>query len=246
MFSSLHDNRKGQHMSRSGLDSGILSFDSGIDLLGNVEFPVIEQKSVVETRIRATGSLVTLFSLGLLFVAGCSVYDAYLVYHYREVIDEQNEFCRWLIELEPESVSIFLCAKLLGTATVIGSVMVLAKYWRRAAHASLASLVVFQIGLMGYLHYYDSVDPDALRSGASVAESSQLPVGQGWDDDREAGMAVAIESPVADKKSKRTKSKTARSGRLQEGQSSGRARVRKSRQLKRIENQLRNLGSHSR
>ena len=237
-------------MSRSAIDSGILSFDSGIDLLSNVELPVIEQKSVAETRSWETGSLVSLFSVGLLLVAGCSVYDAFLVYQYRDVIDEQNQFCRWLIELEPESVSIFLVAKLMGTAAVIASVVTLAKIWRRAAHASLASLVVFQIGLMGYLHCYDSVAAQPATSpAASMGVLNQVPpVALGWDESTETEIADSVAATAGKKKSKRIGSNSTRSIRRGEpsGQPPARVRARKLRQLKRIEKELKNLDSRSR
>lgn len=82
----------------------------------------------------------------------CSVYDAYLVYAYREVIDEKNEFCKWLIELEPTFVSVFLLAKLSGTALVVASLFWLTRNWQRVATPVIGGMVLFQAGLMCYLH----------------------------------------------------------------------------------------------
>ena len=83
------------------------------------------------------------------------MYDAYLVFHFRKTIDEQNPFCAWLITLEPEFVSVFLLGKCLGTIGVVSAMIGLFKYWRRVAFPVAVSLVVFQIGLMSYLHCTD-------------------------------------------------------------------------------------------
>lgn len=93
---------------------------------------------------------------GIAFIVMASVYDAWLVYAYREVIDEENKFCRWLISLEPTHVSIFMVAKLSGTAMVATSLVALLKYWSRVATPTIFALVAFQSGLMVYLHTYDS------------------------------------------------------------------------------------------
>ena len=88
-----------------------------------------------------------------------SVYDAWLVYVFREVIDEENHFCRWLISLEPEYVSVFLVSKLLGTATVVSILVLLTRHWQRIAVPTVLAVLLFQFGLMGYLHVYDSRRP---------------------------------------------------------------------------------------
>lgn len=100
--------------------------------------------------------LTRLCYFGIAFVALASVYDAWLVYFYREVIDEENRFCRWLISLEPTHVSVFLASKLAGTALVTAALVLLLKHWARVAIPTTVALVVFQTGLMFYLHTYDS------------------------------------------------------------------------------------------
>ena len=98
----------------------------------------------------------TAFGLALVLVAMASIYDAFLVYKFREAIDEQNPICRWLISFDPESVSVFLFAKLTSTFLVVYFASLLFKYWRRAGVLVAISLLAFQIGLMCYLHLVDT------------------------------------------------------------------------------------------
>lgn len=100
-----------------------------------------------------------IYSLAVAFITAFSLYDAFLVYKYREVIDEQNEICRWLIELEPTHVSLFLAAKLFGTFAVAFTLLLLGKHWRRVGTFATAALVMFQIGLGYYLHYSEAPRP---------------------------------------------------------------------------------------
>ncbi|MEM7785034.1 MAG: hypothetical protein AAF623_16915 [Planctomycetota bacterium] len=98
-----------------------------------------------------------IYGLATAFIAGFSFYDAYLVYKYRIVINEQNEFCKWLIELEPQHVSVFIAAKLLGTLCVVLALLLLGRYWNRVGTIATAALVMFQIGLGCYLHFSEPV-----------------------------------------------------------------------------------------
>lgn len=118
----------------------------------------------------------------LVMVALASIYDAWLVFKFRAVIDEENLLCRWLISLEPEYVSIFLTAKLTGTALVVATVGLLMRFWRRVAVPTVIGLVAFQIGLMFYLHTYDSVEAHyrlahvrASKVAMEVADSNREP-----------------------------------------------------------------------
>ena len=95
-------------------------------------------------------------AMALFLVAIASIYDAYLVYKYRFCITEENPICRWLISFDPDSVMVFMCTKLLSTSLVVAIVAVIYKYWRPAGILTTVSLFAFQIGLMGYLHFFDS------------------------------------------------------------------------------------------
>ena len=97
----------------------------------------------------------TLFSLALVWIAAVSIYDAYLVYAFRHGIQEQNLICAWLIRLEPDHVTYFLLGKGLGTLAVIASLVGLFRYWRRVAIPATVFLVLFQVGLLFYLHFAD-------------------------------------------------------------------------------------------
>lgn len=96
--------------------------------------------------------------LGISFIVLASVYDAWLVYYFRSVIHEENAFCRWLISLEPEYVSVFLFGKLLGTSCVGYALYYLSRNWRKVAIPTVTAVVAFQVGLMGYLHTYDPIE----------------------------------------------------------------------------------------
>ncbi len=87
-------------------------------------------------------------------IATISAYDAYLVMLYRNVIlsVEQNPLCAMLIAWDPHDLSFFLVAKILGTMTVLG-VLVVMYYWRRRwALPVITGVCVFQMGLLLYLN----------------------------------------------------------------------------------------------
>lgn len=107
------------------------------------------------------------FFISVFLIATASCYDALLVYQYRTVIHEQNPICEWLISLEPEHVSIFLLGKGLGTLTVVAVLIGLFKRWREVAIPVAVSLVVFQAGLMTYLHGSE-VHPYKTQKFASI------------------------------------------------------------------------------
>lgn len=99
------------------------------------------------------------YSVIVVLIGLFSFYDAFLVYQYREVIDEHNPFCAWLISREPDYVSLFLIGKGLGTLSVMMVLFFLFRHWSRLAVPVAASLMLFQIGLMGYLHGSDGKRP---------------------------------------------------------------------------------------
>jgi hypothetical protein len=113
-----------------------------------------------------------LFGLAVILIAGASIYDAYLVYKYREGVVERNPICDWLIRQEPDSVSLFLVAKGTGTAGVVSVLIGLYAFWRRAGVTAAISLVMFQAGLMVYLHTSEVSRPPVVNSIASLSTIS--------------------------------------------------------------------------
>ena len=116
-----------------------------------------------------------IFAIAVVLVAITSIYDAYLVFHFRASIDEQNPFCKWLISLEPKYVSVFLVSKGLGTLGVVSILVGLFKYWRRIAVPVAVSLVFFQAGLMSYLHGTDG-RRKSVREYAMLPTNAEQPI----------------------------------------------------------------------
>ncbi|MDA7903925.1 hypothetical protein N9B31_09715 [Mariniblastus sp.] len=116
-----------------------------------------------ENRIGSFVCLKKMYSAIVILIGLVSVYDAFLVYQYREVINEQNPFCAWLISLEPNYVSLFLVGKGLGTLSVMIILFLLFRHWSRLAIPVAASLMLFQVGLMGYLHGSDGRRPSVTQ-----------------------------------------------------------------------------------
>lgn len=113
----------------------------------------------LKNQIHSLAFLEKIYTATVVLIGLVSLYDAFLVYQYREVIEEQNPFCAWLISLEPEHVSLFLVAKGLGTISVMAILFLLFRHRSRLAVPVAASLMLFQIGLMGYLHGTDGRRP---------------------------------------------------------------------------------------
>ena len=117
----------------------------------------------LKNRIQSQAFLGKIYPVTVFLIGLVSLYDAWLVYEYRAVIEEQNPFCAWLISLEPEYVSLFLVGKGLGTISVMTILFLLFRYWSRLAVPVAGSLMLFQIGLMGYLHGADGRRPAVAR-----------------------------------------------------------------------------------
>lgn len=128
------------------------SLNIDIEQFKRYDVVLTPQESTNDPRIRIVHRV---FAVAVVLVAATSIYDAFLVFHFRVAIQEQNPFCEWLISLEPEYVSVFLLSKGLGTLGVVAILLGLFKYWRRAAIPVAVSLVVFQAGLMSYLYGTD-------------------------------------------------------------------------------------------
>ncbi len=117
--------------------------------------PAFQLKNKIQTSI----FLGKIYTATVLLIGLVSLYDALLVFQYREVIEEQNPFCAWLISLEPEYVSLFLAGKGLGTISVMAILFLLFRHWSRLAIPVATSLMIFQVGLLGYLHGTDGRRP---------------------------------------------------------------------------------------
>jgi hypothetical protein len=113
-----------------------------------------------------------LFSVAIFWIASASAYDAYLVYIYREGIEEQNPICDWLIQLAPDSMLYFLVGKGLGTLLVIGALFALNHFWRRAGRVATLSLAAFQVALMLFIHS-DVIGPKVIPRDTSLIASVQ-------------------------------------------------------------------------
>jgi hypothetical protein len=111
----------------------------------NIEVGQFRRYDVVPTSVEPTNEtqvrfVKRVFAIAVAMVAVTSIYDAFLVYQFRVAIQEQNPFCKWLISLEPECVSVFLLSKGLGTLGVVSILIGLFKYWRRVAVPVAVSL----------------------------------------------------------------------------------------------------------
>ncbi len=127
----------------------------------------------LKNQIQSSAFLEKIYAATVGLIGLVSLYDAFLVYRYREVIEEQNPFCAWLISLEPECVSLFLVGKGLGTLSVMAILFLLFRHWSRLAVPVAASLMLFQIGLMGYLHGTDGRRPVVTQ--VAIQPSSAFP-----------------------------------------------------------------------
>jgi hypothetical protein len=86
-------------------------------------------------------------------VGAVSVHDAILVVLHDDVIDEMeaNPLGKWLLELQGGEVWLFVLLKLVGTAFVGATLIMLYSRHRRMAISVAGALAVFQLLLLGYL-----------------------------------------------------------------------------------------------
>ncbi len=123
-------------------------------------------------------SMNTMFAGAIGIIMSISVYDAYLVYKYRDVIEEHNPICNWLISLEPQHVTFFLLGKGLCTLFVVLSLAGLFRFWRRGGVLVVAALLSFQVGLLGYLHTSEA--PRKQFNGNWVSNEKHWFAEQNW------------------------------------------------------------------
>ena len=95
----------------------------------------------------------------LLFIVGVSIYDSYLVALYSNTIlkDERNPICKLLILKDPEQLSWFLAGKFIGNAGVVGTLTLLHWFGYKRTLTVVASVALFQLGLLTYLTFSDPI-----------------------------------------------------------------------------------------
>lgn len=86
------------------------------------------------------------------FIGLVSVLDAYLVYHFLGEMPytEENPFCRFLINLDAETLSIFLPAKAAGTLIVLSTLWLIFVRRREYSLPITGAIAAYQAGLMVY------------------------------------------------------------------------------------------------
>lgn len=96
-----------------------------------------------------------LFGACCLIVAIVSVHDAFLVVLNDDVIAqfEQNPLGRWLLDLQGGDIWLFVLVKLMGTAVVCATLIVLYRIRRQIAMSVAIVLAAFQLALLGYLTF---------------------------------------------------------------------------------------------
>jgi hypothetical protein len=96
------------------------------------------------------------FALCLLIIGGISAHDTQMAIENEEIAKvEKNPICLSLINLDPDGFRYFVLGKSIGTLMVISMLCTLAKFQYRHAKLVTLSIVVFQLGLLVYLHLSD-------------------------------------------------------------------------------------------
>ena len=108
------------------------------------------------------------FYMGCCFaVIGCvAIYDAYLVVNFRESIltQEQNPICLALIHWDPVYFSWFILFKAMGACGVLAILFALAKFKISYGVIAISAIALFQIGLVIYLQFADSIKGSPIRA----------------------------------------------------------------------------------
>jgi hypothetical protein len=96
-----------------------------------------------------------LFTFCCVWIIAVSAHDAVLIVVHHEVIAqlERNPLGRRLIEMHDGDVSLFVWVKCGGTAAAGAVLVTLYRYYARVALTAAATLAVFQLLLLCYLHW---------------------------------------------------------------------------------------------
>ena len=87
--------------------------------------------------------------LGLICVI--SVFDGYLLWYFRDVVEEQNPIMWYLIHIQSGDVTLALGCKLFGTILVTLTSAWLFHRHKRLAWPVVVGLAVFQVSLLCYM-----------------------------------------------------------------------------------------------
>ena len=93
----------------------------------------------------------------LAIIVSVSVYDTYLVYVFRDLIQitERNPICLALIKLEPTFLTCFIAGKVLGNVCVVSVLLALCLFGYRHHKTIVISVAAFQLFLWLYLTVAD-------------------------------------------------------------------------------------------
>lgn len=93
------------------------------------------------------------FPLFVVVIAAVSLYDAYLIVRFRDMIwmMEENPMGRWLLEIADGQVGIFVRVKLAGTVMVLSLLMLMWKMRMSILFPVTTTIASWQTGLMIYL-----------------------------------------------------------------------------------------------
>lgn len=129
-------------------------FADGVRLSSRVRRS-LEVREIITLRSLIRGYLGSHYWWLWMFVGLVSVYDAWLVVAFREIIHytEQNPVGRLLIRLDSNGISYFLAAKAIGTALVLLALIVVHQLTHRYRHWIMAGVAGFQAWLLWYLSF---------------------------------------------------------------------------------------------
>lgn len=95
----------------------------------------------------------TLFCLKCLFIAGVSLFDAWLIAVHADLITEteQNPIGKYLLEIGNGDITLFVIAKAVGTLVVLTALIALWKFLRPIAFPVVNGITSIQVWLLWYL-----------------------------------------------------------------------------------------------
>jgi hypothetical protein len=117
--------------------------------------PALTQHGIITTCSRLRSWLGAHYWWLWTFVGVVSVYDAWLVIAFREIIHytEQNPVGRLLIQLDSNGISYFLTAKAVGTVIVLLALIAVHRIAHRHREWIMGGVASFQAWLLWYLSF---------------------------------------------------------------------------------------------
>ena len=108
---------------------------------------------------RARKGLAVIFAINWLIIGIISAIDCYWSIRLQEVLyeHEQNPVGRWLIDLGGGDIALFMMCKIIGTTISLGCLVLLYIYKESWAHISCFCVCIFQLLLLAYLYYGNSM-----------------------------------------------------------------------------------------